>query len=72
MAQSGSSVAQGGAVWLNGAAWLSRMQRGLVCCALACKARPEFESRIGTPMEVAPTEPTAVKIWRWASAKVSE
>ncbi len=24
------------------------------------------------PMEVPPTEPTAVKIWRWASANVYE
>ncbi len=34
-------------------------------------SRPMFESRLGTPRKAPPTEPEAVKIWRWASANVT-
>jgi hypothetical protein len=48
---------------------LVRVQRGLVGSALACcKAGPSSN----LPMEVPPTEPTAMKLWRWASANVYE
>jgi hypothetical protein len=69
-----------GAVWLReGAVWLSRMQCGsagfrvaqLVARWLAVRqARVQISA--GHPMEVPPTEPTAVKKWRWASANVYE
>jgi hypothetical protein len=50
--------------------FVARVQRGSVGSALACcKAGPSrFSAR--HPMEVPSTEPTAVKIWRWASANV--
>jgi hypothetical protein len=38
--------------------------------ALLAKIRSAFSAR--HPMEVPPTEPTAMKIWRWASANVYE
>jgi hypothetical protein len=52
---------------------LARVQHGLVGSALACcEAGPSSDLSARHPMEVPPTEPTAVKIWRWASANVYE
>jgi hypothetical protein len=50
---------------------LERVQRGLGCSWLAVRqARVRISAR--HPMAVPPTEPTAMKIWRWASANVYE
>jgi hypothetical protein len=55
------------------------LQCGSVGCSVAQlvahwlavrQARARISAR--HPMEVPPTEPTAVKIWRWASANVYE
>jgi hypothetical protein len=60
VAQLGCSVAQlGCSVAQLVARWLAVRQ-----------ARVRISAR--HPMEVPPTEPTAVKIWRWASANVYE
>jgi hypothetical protein len=61
-----------------GAVWLSRVQCGivrvhcgLVGSALACcKARPSSNLSSAPHGGSAHAEPTAVKIWRWASANV--
>jgi hypothetical protein len=58
---------------VQGAAWLSLgcSVAKLVARWLAVRqARVRISAR--HPMEVPPTEPTAMKIWRWASASVYE
>jgi hypothetical protein len=40
----------------------------VVRCHAVRQARVRFSAR--NPMEVPPTEPAAVKIWRWATANV--
>ncbi len=63
----------------QGAVWLSRVQCGSVGCSVAqlvarwlAVRQARVRISIRHPMEVPPTEPTAVKIWRWASANVYE
>jgi hypothetical protein len=60
-------VAQQGAAWLSSGCSVAQ----LVARWLAVRqARVRISAR--HPMEVRPTESTAVKIWRWALANVYE
>jgi hypothetical protein len=69
-----------GAVWLEGAVWLigCSVVRGCSVAQLVARwlavrqVRVRISARHPNPMEVPPTEPTAVKICRWASANVYE
>ncbi len=49
-----------------------RVQRAQFVVRLLAVRQARFRISARHPMEVPPTEPTAVKKWRWASANVYE
>jgi hypothetical protein len=66
--QRGSVRGQHGSVRVQRGSF--RVQRGSVGSALACCQAGPSSISFRHPMDVPPTEPTAVKIWRRASANV--
>jgi hypothetical protein len=63
-----------GAVWISSGCGVAQIGCGVAQLAARWLAVRQARVRISArhPMEVPPTEPTAVKIWRWASANVYE
>jgi hypothetical protein len=51
---------------------LVRVQRGLLVARWLAVRQARVRISARHPMKVPPTEPTAMKIWRWASANVYE